>query len=141
MTVTGPTNRLTRSWFGLVAAITLASCSTTLEQPQPTVEAHAEDYQEIYKRVSTTATRCFAAKAGLYVSSSVETNVFPDLGYGQVTLSTVGRGTKNYYLSVRIEKEPTGSKLTMISDDTVASRRYRELVTMWATGDQTCPAA
>jgi hypothetical protein len=51
-----------------------------------------------------------------------------------------GRGSSNYYVSVRIEKQPTGSRLTMISDNMGASQRYRELVSAWVNGDQNCPA-
>jgi hypothetical protein len=49
-------------------------------------------------------------------------------------------GTRNYYLSVRVEKQPAGSKLTVRSGNTLASERYKSLVLGWAGGDQNCPA-
>jgi hypothetical protein len=101
---------------------------------------YAEDYQGLFQRVSTTAKRCFASKAGLYRPGAVDAQLFTEIGYGQLTLTVDGRGNDNYYVSVRIEKQPTGSKLTMISDNMVASQRYRELVSGWANGDQNCPA-
>ena len=132
-----------RSWLGVVAAIGLAGCSSTTSTPaeQPTVQTYAENYQEIYQRVSTTAKRCFASKAGVYASATADASLFTQLGYGEVTLAVVRRGSDNYFLSVRIENQPTGSKITMISDDTAASQRYRQLVSAWATGDQNCPPA
>ena len=132
-----------RTWLGVVAAIALAGCASTTSIPdeKPTAQNYAENYQEIYQRVSTTAKRCFASKGGIYASSSVDASLFSDIGYGEVTLAVVRRGTDNYFLSVRIENQPTGSKITMISDDTAASQRYRQLVSAWATGDQNCPPA
>jgi len=129
-----------RSWLGVIAAIALAGCSTATPPPEkPTVQSYAENYQEIYQRVSTTAKRCFASKADIYVGATADASLFTDLGYGEVTLAVVRKGTDNYYLSIRIENQPTGSKITMISDNTPASQRYRKLVLAWATGDQNCP--
>jgi hypothetical protein len=128
-------------WFGVLAAITLVGCASTPEEAsKPTVQTYAEDYQGVFQRVSTTAKRCFASKAGVYRSGAVDADLFSELGYGQLTLNVTGKGGDNYYVSVRIEKQPTGSKLTMISDNMRASQRYRELVSGWANGDQNCPA-
>ena len=130
------------SWFGALAAITLVGCASKPPEEinKPIVQTYAEDYQGLFQRVSTTAKRCFASKAGLYRSGTVDADLYSDIGYGQLTLFMNGRGGDNYYVSVRIEKQPTGSKLTMISDNMGASQRYRELVTGWANGDQNCPA-
>ena len=129
-------------WFVVLAAITLVGCASTPpeEAIKPTVQTYAEDYQALFQRLSTTAKRCFASKAGLYRSGAVDANLFTEIGYGQLTLSVGGRGNDNYYVSVRIEKQPSGSKLTMISDNMAASQRYRELVLVWANGDLNCPA-
>ena len=129
------------SWLGVLAAITLVGCASKPpeEANKPTVQTYAEDYQDLFQRVSNTAKRCFASKAGLYQSGAVDSDIYSEIGYGQLTLTVKGRGGDNYYVSVRIEKQPTGSKLTMISDDMAASQRYRELVSGWANGDQNCP--
>jgi hypothetical protein len=128
-------------WFGVLAAITLAGCASKPpdEADKPTVQTYAEDYQDIFQRVSNSAKRCLSSKAGLYKSGAVAADLYSEIGYGQLTLTVNGRGGGNYYVSVRIEKQPTGSKLTMISDDMAASQRYRELVSGWANGDQNCP--
>jgi hypothetical protein len=126
------------SWFGVLAAVTLVGCASKPpeEANKPTVQTYAEDYQGLFQRVSTTAKRCFASKAGLYRSGAVDADLYSEIGYGQLTLTV----NHNYFVSVRIEKQPTGSKLTMISDNMEASQRYRELVSGWANGDQNCPA-
>jgi hypothetical protein len=129
------------SWVGVLAAITLVGCASKPpeEANKPTVQTYAEDYQGLFQRVSTTAKRCFASKAGLYQSGAVDADLYSEIGYGQLTLTVNGRGGDNYYVSVRIEKQLTGSKLTMISDNMAASQRYRELVSGWVNGDQNCP--
>ena len=133
---------LALSWFGVLAAITLVGCASKPpeEATKPIVQTYAEDYQGLFQRVSTTAKRCFASKAGLYQSGAIDADLYSDIGYGQLTLTMNAHGHDNYYVSVRIEKQPTGSKLTMISDNMGASQRYRELVSGWANGDQNCPA-
>jgi hypothetical protein len=127
---------LMRWLFAAFATITLAGCSSTpadLEaKSTATSQTYTEDYQEIYRRVSITAKRCFAQKVGLYASFAVDSVLSSELGYGQLTLSHINSGRQNYYISVRIEKQAAGSKLTMISDDTSASGRYKDLVLEWA---------
>jgi hypothetical protein len=130
------------SWFGVLTAIALVGCASKPpeEANKPTVQTYPEDYQVLFQRVSATAKRCFASKAGLYKSGTVDADLYADIGYGQLTLAVNGSGSYNYFVSVRIEKQPTGSRLTMISDNMDASQRYRELVSGWANGDQNCPA-
>ena len=130
------------SWFGVLAAIALVGCASKppAEANKPTVQTYAEDYQVLFQRVSATAKRCFASKAGIYRPGTVDADLYSDIGYGQLTLAVNGSGSYNYFVSVRIEKQPTGSRLTMISDNIEASQRYRELVLVWANGDQNCPA-
>ncbi|MET4211439.1 hypothetical protein [Bradyrhizobium sp. LA2.1] len=127
----------------LTAALLLAGCSSTpadLEaKATPVVRTYRENYQEIYRRVSTTAKRCFAGNVGAYASFAVDSDLYSELGYGEATLSLINVGTRNYYLSVRVEKDPAGSKLTVRSGNTLASERYKSLILAWADGDQNCP--
>ncbi|WP_412773988.1 hypothetical protein [Nitrobacter sp.] len=127
----------------LCAALLLAGCSTTpadLEaKATPVVQTYPDNYQEIYRRVSTTAKRCFARNTGPYSSYAVDADLYPDLGYGEVTLSLVNTITRNYYLSVRIEKQPKGSRLTMRTGNTLATNTYIDRIEAWASGDDTCP--
>jgi hypothetical protein len=124
--------------------LSIGACSSTpadLEaKAPPIVQTYTENYQEIYRRVSTTAKRCFAGNVGAYASFAVDSELYSELGYGELTLSLINMGTRNYYLSVRVEKQPAGSKLTARSGNTLASERYKSLVLGWAAGDQNCPA-
>ncbi|SCB33772.1 hypothetical protein GA0061098_1006166 [Bradyrhizobium shewense] len=127
----------------LCAVLLLAGCSSTpadLEaKAAPIVQTYSENYQEIYRRVSTTAKRCFAGNVGAYASFAVDSELYSELGYGELTLSLINMGTRNYYVSARVDKQPTGSKLTVRSGNTLASERYKTLLLGWAGGDQNCP--
>jgi hypothetical protein len=124
-------------------ALALGACSTTpadLEtKSTPVVQTYSENYQEIYRRVSTTAKRCLAANVGAYASFAVDSELYSDLGYGELTLSLINMGTRNYYMSARIDKQPVGSRMTVRSGNTLAAERYTSLVQGWANGDQNCP--
>ena len=123
----------------LVVAPALAGCSSTPAdvegKTKPVVQTYRENYQEIYRRVSSTAKLCFAGNASIVA----ESDLFSDLGYGLTTLSFVHSGTRNFYLSVRIQKDEAGSKITVLSDNPSASELYRNLVLAWAGGDKNCP--
>src|SRR5260370_12105986 len=97
------------SWFGILAAITLVGCASKPpeEANKPTVQTYAEDYQGLFQRVSTTAKRCFASKAGLYRSGAVDADLYAEIGYGQLSLTVNGSCSSNYYVSCRIRKQPT----------------------------------
>jgi hypothetical protein len=127
----------------ICAASLLAGCSTTpadLEaKTTPIIQTYPDNYQEIYRRVSTNAKRCYARNTSSYSSMAVDADLYPDLGYGDVTLSLVNTITRNYYLSVHIEKQPTGSKLTVRSGNTLAAGSYIDRIEAWAHGDDTCP--
>jgi hypothetical protein len=134
---------LVRAIFAFVIALALAGCSSTPAELEakstPLVQTYPDNYQEIYRRVSTTAKRCFAGNMGAYASFAVDSELYSELGYGELTLSLIDTGIRNYYLSVRVEKQPAGSKLTVRSGNTLASERYKSLVLSWAGGDQNCP--
>lgn len=133
-----------RLLFAIAVSGILAGCSSTpadLEaKTAPSVQVYPENYQEIYRRVSSTAKRCFAGNVGAYASFAVDSELYSELGYGETTLSLINYGTRNYYLSVRVEKQPQGSRMTVRSGNTLAAARYKSLVSAWAGGNQDCPA-
>jgi hypothetical protein len=126
------------SWFGVLAAVTLVGCASKPpeEANKPTVQTYAEDYQGLFQRVSTTAKRCFASKAGLYRSGAVDADLYTEIGYGQLTLTVKGSGNDNYYVSVRIEKQPTGSDSSRTSGPCPfgANRRHRSRMAAQSAG-------
>lgn len=125
------------------AGLALAGCSTTptdLEQKTaPTVLEFKENYQEIYRRVAKQATRCLKVDVGDGGSFEVDTELYNELGYGEVSYS-LGSLSRNYYMSAKIEKVGDGSRLTVHTGNQLASARVRDLVIDWANGSTACPA-
>ena len=122
----------------------LGSCSSTpadLEaKTAPIVTSYNENYQELYRRVAGTAKRCFAGNVSAYASFAVDTELFSELGYGEMSVSLINMGTRNYYVSAKFEKQPAGSKMTIRSGNTLAANRYVDTVQRWANGtDLSCP--
>jgi hypothetical protein len=127
----------------VLIGLTVAGCSTTptdLEQKTaPTVLEFKENYQEIYRRVAKQATRCLKVDVGEGGSFEVDTELYNELGYGEVTYSH-GSLARNYYMSAKIEKVGEGSRLTVYSGNQLAPARVRDLVVEWANGSTACPA-
>lgn len=133
-------------------ALLLAGCSgtpTELEaKTTPVVQSYAENYQGIYRRVSSTAKRCAAGNVGAYASIAVDAELYPDLGYGEVTGSLINYGVRNYYWRAKIERveqpspgkaKPTdGARLTVSSGNTLAARTQEQTLFRWASGDENC---
>ena len=90
-----------RVLIAAVLALACAGCSSTpaeLEaKTEPITQNYPENYQEIFRRVSSTAKRCFAGNVGAYASFAVDSELYSELGYGELTLSLINYGTRNYY--------------------------------------------
>jgi hypothetical protein len=129
-------------FLGIAAAALLGACSTTPADLETKTEAathvYAENYQEIYRRVSTVAKRCVAGNIGAHASMAVDADFYPELGYGDITMSLINWGARNYYWSAKIEKNGTGSKMTVHSGNTLASESAKSTIVRWADGDTAC---
>lgn len=75
---------------------------------------------------------------GAYASMAVDTELYPDLGYGEVTVSLIDMGVRNYYLSARIEKANNGALLIVHSGNTLGSEAATGNLLRWASGDDGC---
>lgn len=91
--------------------------------------------------MSTTAKRCYTANINGYASTTADAQLYPDLGYGEVSVSLIDMGIRNYYFSAKIEKAGPGTKMTLHAGNTLAAPRYIEYALKWASGgDDSCPA-
>ena len=128
----------------IFAAFALTACSSTpesLEGSKTAVRAersYAENYQEVYRRVSSLAKRCATASTGSYTSLEVDAELYSELGYGEVTHYLSNLGAKNYYWKAKITKTGSGSHLSIVSGNTLAQGRTLSGVLRWADGDQAC---
>lgn len=130
-------------FIAVFASLLLAGCSSTpanLEaKSAPTIQTYTENYQEIFRRVSMTAKRCYTSNVGAYASTTADTQLYPDLGYGEITVSLINWGTRNYYMTAKIEKDGTGAKMTVRAGNSLAAPRYVEYALKWAGGATDCP--
>ncbi len=134
--------KLHQAAIGALATL-LGACSTTpadLEaKTEPMVQNYSENYQEIYRRVSTTAKRCIAGNISAYASMAIDAELYSDLGYGEITASLINIGIRNYFWSAKIEKAERGSsRLTARSGNTLASETAKQSIIRWANGDANC---
>ena len=130
--------------FVLITAIggVLAACSSTpadLEaKAPPIVETYSENYQEIYRRVSSTAKRCLAGNVNAYASMAVDSELYSELGYAEISLSLINVGTRNYYWTAKIEKVDRSARMTVRAGNTLAKDNLIESALRWARGDTNC---
>jgi len=132
-----------RTTFAALACLVLGGCSTTPAdlnaKTEATVQNYPDNYQEIYRRISTTAKRCIAGNISAYASMAIDAELYSDLGYGEITASLINIGIRNYYWSAKIEKAERGSsRLTARSGNTLASETAKQSIIRWANGDANC---
>src|SRR3569623_578104 len=104
----------------------------------PTDRTYTENYQEIFRRVSTTAKRCEAGNMNAVSSMAVDAQRYPDLGYGEISRSLIDMGARNYYWTAKIEKVGTGAKMTLRAGNTINNQTMIDNDLRWADGDQNC---
>jgi hypothetical protein len=128
----------------LAVAIVVTSCSTTpeaLEKSSGKVGAtrnFSENYQEIYRRIYEPATRCQSGNISPMASLNIDSQLYTELGYGEVTKSMINWGTRNYYWKAKIERAGTGSKLTVSAGNTLYNQVMLDDILRWASGDSKC---
>lgn len=126
----------------LIACLVLAGCSSTPQDLEaktaPTIRSYTENYQEIYRRISSTAKRCEAGNTSAMTSQAVDSELYPDLGYGEISKSMINYGVRNYYWTAKIERDGKGAKMTLRSGNTINNDAGIERLTRWASGDQNC---
>lgn len=132
-----------RKSISIALLIVLTSCSTSSESLESSKSAvrsekrYAENYQEVYRRISTTAKRC-QQTAGT-AAFNVDAQLYNELGFGEITLSLVSAlYPRNYYWKAKVEREGTGSKVNIVSGNTLAQGATLRQVERWAAGDTNC---
>ncbi|SOC45730.1 hypothetical protein SAMN05892877_117119 [Rhizobium subbaraonis] len=133
-----------KRFSAVVVIATLAGCSSTpeaLEQSKSadrTEKVFSENYQEVYRRLVRTARLCSGGNSGRFTSFELDTELYSELGYGEVTLSLQNMGTRNYYWKAKVEKAGSGSRLSVVSGNTLAQDSMLKTVVGWAEGNEKC---
>lgn len=134
-----------RSGFAAIALTLgiLSGCASTSEELAADGRAAArsasfsENYQEIYRRVHAGASRCMVASAG-GTRIDVEAQLYNELGYGEITQSMASVYGKSYYMTAKIERAGSGSRVTVRAKNGIGGSRAPAQVLKWASGDSSC---
>jgi len=122
----------------------LVGCSSTPEALEKSTSAvrqektYDDNYQEVYRRLVHTARLCSGGSSGKYTSFELDTDLYSELGYGEVSLSLQNFGSRNYYWKAKIERAGSGSRLSVVSGNTLAQGAALKSVMRWADGGVGC---
>jgi hypothetical protein len=95
---------------------------------------YANNYEEVYQRVVDTAKRCVASSATPALTMAVEADLHKELGFGEVRFVAIGMVYSNYYVSAKIERVGSGSRISLrTAYPTIGKRVFR-----WAGGAREC---
>lgn len=124
----------------MMLPVTLVACAgsskSLTDQTKPIVHSYTEDYRAIFDRVSSMAKQCWPATA-IHSSQFVESDIYPTLDYGQVSMVFGDVGMNTYVFTAKIAKTDTGSTMTIHSRGGAAPYLVKD-ASRWATGDLTC---
>ncbi len=121
-----------------------ASCSTTPEQLESSkstatqMRAFPDNYQALYRKVYGPASRCLVAAVGGSTQMLLDAQLYPDLGFGEMSQSMQSIYGRNYYLKIKIEKAGSGSKMTVSAGNTVVNASRVKTAFGWAEGKTSC---
>ncbi len=124
----------------LVAAVAIAILPGCVSQEQMDAAPVArsvsvsENYQAVYARTNKGMRNCF--EIGSY--SSVDGQLYPDLGYGEVTASG-GGFTASPLLYARISKAGPGARIDMKTSIWGATEGSHNWLAYWSKGGLKCP--
>lgn len=134
--------------YGLVSILLLlSSCSTTttdLERAGSTKQAvfqYSENYQEIYRRIVGPAKNCLEGRMtfSLNASVNIDAQLYSELGFGEISSSLLNIGIRNYYWKAKVERNGSGTKLTVFAGNTVRNQHLIDIVKNWADNNPSCP--
>lgn len=139
--IMGARASLTAGWTAAALLVLLSGCSLTPQTLEATSDTasqnYADDYREIYRRLTGTARRCLERRDAPAFSVEVEADLHEELGFGIVRF-VAGIVKLNYFVSTKIEKMGPGSRVSVKANNPMISERLSKMVFRWAGGDQEC---
>lgn len=132
-------------FFTLITGCTL-SPQTLEERPDAESQSFPESYEVIYQRLSTMGEHCYprgmdAGNPNNRIAGSIESQgeIHREGGFANFRLVTSALGLKtNYFLSAKIEKIGTGSRVTTKVINPLGASALSKIIFRWAAGDQNC---
>jgi hypothetical protein len=130
------------------ACVLLTGCSLSQQGLDSHDDAESqlfpESYEAIYQRLSMMGEKCCPrgqGNAGNRLAASIESEgeLHRDRGSAEFRLVTSSLSVRtNYFLSARIEKAGSGSRVTTKVSNPVTAAGLSKLIFRWAGGDQSC---
>lgn len=126
----------------IACAIALTGCTSSpeaLEKSESAVRSsktYAENYQEVFRRLSNTAKRCQSTSGS--AAFTVDAQLYSELGFGEVTMSMVSLYPRSYYWKAKVEKAGSGSRVSVVSGGGLGKGRMLNDVIRYADGDDKC---
>lgn len=101
-----------------------------------------ENYQAVYARLLRTMKVCINPGATLIpgmATMQVEGQLYPDLGYGEITTSLQG-SIPTYYHYVRVARSGSGSQVSIVVENMASFPKEQDKAKLerWARGSTVC---
>ena len=134
----------------IASFVLLIGCSLSPQSLDSQSDAESrnfpESYEVIYQRLSSMGERCYprgmdGGNAGNRFAGSIESQgeMHKESGFAEFRLLTSSLGIKtNFFLSAKIEKTRTGSRVTTKVNNPMISSGLSKIIFRWAEGDQNC---
>ncbi len=97
-----------------------------------------ENYQALYRNVHDTASRCLAGSPAVATQMILDAQLYPDLGFGELSYSMSSIYGRHFFWKAKIEKAGSGSKISVVSANSLSRDRDIRSVYRWASGDTSC---
>lgn len=127
----------------LVATLVSACTPTSeaLKSDPETVKQEVtlnKNYQAAYRDLVTAATDCLAS-TGIASEQNVTSELYSELGLGEVTYWLSNFGTQNYYWKAEIRKTGSSSSVMHVwAAGSIIAETVANKVILWANGDRSC---
>ena len=113
--------------------MTIGRKSTTKQS-----RTYADNCQALYRKVYGPASRCLVANPGISTQLLLDAQLYPDLGFGEMTFSMSSIYGRNYFIKIKIEKSGSGSMMSVSAGYTLVNASRLATVFGWADGKTSC---
>lgn len=125
----------------LLAPLALAACVDQARMDGVAFQRQftlAENYQAVYARTNSQMRECYSGGGGLGPVLSVDGQLYPDLGYGEIQ-SGISSITYMPTTLVRIDREGAGARVSMKTSAYANIETTLAWLEYFARGGQRCP--
>jgi hypothetical protein len=112
----------------------LESSKSTAKQSR----TYADNYQALYRKVYGPASRCLVANPGISTQQLLDAQLYPDLGFREMTSSMSSIYGRNYYIKIKIEKSGSGSTMSFSAGNSLVNTSRLATRFGWADGKMSC---